>query len=273
MPSRLEKASFDNHWSVAPMDEVLRSRSPRVSLRASPKSTQLEVRYIDHTRPSRQVYNTCDNTSRLLISILMGLLQVQVWWKVDGGDTFVEGFRKYFYAKEKSSDIHAAVIRNDVNITPLKLAQKQHEHPEVAEDAARRSEGGRGIPKATHQHTQQVENLRKYFYAKEKSSDIHAAVIRNDVNITPLKLAQKQHEHPEVAEDAAHVMRRQWMEKPLHGKTETVVLGDINAKSPMWGAPIVDNKGTYWTEKISVGTSTETYGATPTKSSQKSSTS
>ncbi|KAK9686214.1 Endonuclease-reverse transcriptase [Popillia japonica] len=32
---------------------------------------------------------------------------------------------------------------------------------------------------------------------------------------------------------------------------ETVVLGDINAKSPMWGAPIVDNKGTYWTEWIS----------------------
>lgn len=39
------------------------------------------------------------------------------------------------------------------------------------------------------------------------------------------------------------------MELVQHG--ETVVLGDINAKSPMWGAPLVDNRGAYWTEWIS----------------------
>ncbi|KAK9744246.1 Endonuclease-reverse transcriptase [Popillia japonica] len=33
-------------------------------------------------------------------------------------------------------------------------------------------------------------------------------------------------------------------------RRQTIILGDINAKSPQWGAPKTDNKGEYWQEWI-----------------------
>ncbi|KAK9702963.1 Endonuclease-reverse transcriptase [Popillia japonica] len=37
----------------------------------------------------------------------------------------------------------------------------------------------------------------------------------------------------------------------LKDSAPTVILGDFKAKSPQWGSPIIDEKGTYWTDWIS----------------------
>lgn len=37
----------------------------------------------------------------------------------------------------------------------------------------------------------------------------------------------------------------------LCNNQETIILGDINAKSPMWGSPVTDRKGEHWMEWIS----------------------
>ena len=80
-----------------------------------------------------------------------------------------------------------------------------------------RQMGGRGIPDIRLRHHKQLNNLRKYFYKKAESSELHLVITQNDRKATPLKLTDRNF-NPINEVNSPEQQIQQGRSKPLHGK-------------------------------------------------------
>lgn len=97
-------------------------------------------------------------------------------------------------------------------------------HPQSAVERFHlpRGQGGRGVPSACERHYAQVQNLRQYFITKADNSSLHRAVVQTDVNLTPLKLANRNYDPASRISTVAE-LKEKWKRKPMHGKYPTYI--------------------------------------------------
>lgn len=109
---------------------------------------------------------------------------------------------------------------NNLNIrTRKEFRRNRSHHPRSAIERFHlaRKHGGRGIPDLVARHHRQLLHMREYFYAKANTSALHHAIVRADVKITPLKLADRSLDlAAEIPTPEQQIQT--WKSKPLHGK-------------------------------------------------------
>jgi hypothetical protein len=109
-------------------------------------------------------------------------------------------------------------IRHVEIATRTIFTKNNNHHPKSAVErmSIKRENGGRGLIAIHPLWIKQVNNLKSFFFHKANSSDIHKAIVCNDVNFTPLNLTDQTLLTTETDSEAVRV--EQWKKKVLHGR-------------------------------------------------------
>jgi len=78
--------------------------------------------------------------------------------------------------------------------------------------------GGRGFIDITRLHDKQVKLLQTYFFNKQVTLSLHAAVVKADDRCTPLDLVSANANERPKDKKYNNKVKRQWSQKALHGR-------------------------------------------------------
>lgn len=109
---------------------------------------------------------------------------------------------------------------NNIQIATRTILTKHNcLHPKSAIERVtiKRQDGGRGLIDIFTLWTTQISKLRSFFFEKASSSQIHKAIVSNDLNHTPLNLTQNL-EVGNVENNSENCKIEQWKKKTLHGR-------------------------------------------------------
>ena len=95
-------------------------------------------------------------------------------------------------------------------------ARANHPKSAIERFALDREYGGRGIIDLRQLHRKQIMNLREYFLKKQITSRLHAAVVRADVNLTPVNLGGDISGIQQLG--TQEDLKNNWKRKVLHGR-------------------------------------------------------
>ncbi|CAG4968893.1 unnamed protein product [Colias eurytheme] len=101
--------------------------------------------------------------------------------------------------------------------TTMTYNRKHHPRSCIQRLTLPRYEGGRGLIDIINLHNKQITGLRSYFHHKINSSNLHKAIVKNDVKLTPLNLNSQLTQTNEVQVNKA-TKHSDWSRKPLHGR-------------------------------------------------------
>lgn len=104
-------------------------------------------------------------------------------------------------------------------LTRTILTKFRHHHPNSAIERVTlpRNEGGRGLIDLKNLCYKQIHSLRNFYYEKQATSELHAAIVQADTKLTPLDLNNKQLDISSQFADNNHKIDM-WSRKELHGR-------------------------------------------------------
>ncbi|CAH2107788.1 unnamed protein product [Euphydryas editha] len=100
------------------------------------------------------------------------------------------------------------------------LTKHNNLHPKSAIErlTIKREYGGRGLIDLNHLCQKQVRNLKAFFHLKSQTSEIHKAIVQNDLNYTPLNLHEDISSQNTQTNDPQIQKLDSWKRKVLHGR-------------------------------------------------------
>ncbi|CAK1579741.1 unnamed protein product [Parnassius mnemosyne] len=104
--------------------------------------------------------------------------------------------------------------------TRTTLTKHNNLHPKSAIErlTIKRELGGRGLIDIQHLRQKQVERLKSFFYTKSHTSNIHKAIVTNDINYTPLNLSNQIETQNTTIDNQQTQKIEDWKRKVLHGR-------------------------------------------------------
>lgn len=176
-------------------------------------------RYLGYNQ-SRQIHykETKSNLMQKFKHRLNSIMKTQLNSKniVKAVNTYAVTILTYSFGIIKWSKSELQALQRLINTTMSKH-RKHHPKSCLQRLTLPRNDGGRGFMDVINLHNKQIQNLRYYFHCKAEQSNLHKAIVHNDLNLTPLNLKDKSIQNNVKLTDR-QTRKDEWALKSLHGR-------------------------------------------------------